>query len=110
MEEATLDASAYRLRLLFIVLLSHCELQNPSALFETYWRKMAEKWIPKYGDAESKLICKEWIRRRVRANYGSTDDPLFHGLPADQQVPPEFDVPQKSPSLAAAEGESQHDS
>jgi hypothetical protein len=105
LEEASIEASAYRLRLLFVVLLSHCEVQDPSGLFEQFWRQMSVFWLRSHTEDEAKLFCREWIRRRVRANYGNVDDPLFDGIPDGMQVPPEYDVPAPSPSLVAAQGE-----
>jgi hypothetical protein len=104
LEEASLGSSAYRLRLLFVVLLSHCEIQNPTALFELHWRQMSEHWLKKYDEEESKRICKQWIRRRVRANYGNVDDPLYDGVSDDQHVPSEYEQPPPTPSKLAAKG------
>jgi hypothetical protein len=82
--------------------MSHCELINPTALFEMYWRKMAERWLRNYPEQESKMICKAWIRRRVLANYGNISDPLFDDLPPNQHVPPETLEPLTSDEEAAA--------
>jgi hypothetical protein len=105
MEEEAAFSSPYRLRLLYVLLLSHCEVQNPTALYELHWRKMAELWLKKYPEAEAKRICKEWIRRRVKLNYGNVDDPLYDDIPKDQQVPPEHDDPASRPTVMAAQGE-----
>jgi len=105
MEEDSLHSSAYRLRLLYVVLLSHCEVMDPDALFELHWRRMAEHWLKKYSESQSKLYCKEWIRRRVRANYGNVDIPLFDNMPANIVVPSESVEPQVTLSTAEAKGQ-----
>jgi hypothetical protein len=82
--------------------MSHCELINPTELFELYWRKMAAKWLRTIPEEEAKLICKAWIRRRVYANYGNVADPLFDDVPANQYVPPETLLPQTTAEEEAA--------
>lgn len=108
--EDALHSSPYRLRLLFVLLLSHCEVVNPSELFELHWRQMARLWLQRFSDDEARRICKQWIRRRVRANYGNVNDPLYEGVPENQEVPPESQQPAPRPSKAAAQGEHIFDS
>lgn len=105
MAEDSLHSSPYRLRLLFVVLLSHCQVINPSELFELHWEKMAYFWRRGRTDDEARRICLEWIRRRVRVNYGNVDDPLFDGVPHDQHVPGEGDEVKPSDLKRKAQGE-----
>lgn len=66
---------------------------------------MAYFWLKSFDEDEAKRICKQWIRLRVRANYGNTDDALYDGVPENQQVPLEGEVPAPSVSLVDAVGE-----
>lgn len=103
--EDALHSTPYRLRLLFVLLLSHCDVINPTELFELHWRQMAYFWLKSFDEDEAKRICKQWIRLRVRANYGNTDDALYDGVPENQHVPLEGEVPAPIVSLVDAVGE-----
>jgi hypothetical protein len=85
-----------------VLLLSHCEIMNPSELFDLHWRKMSDHWLKKYPEQEARLICKAWIRRRVFANYGNVNDPLFDGVPDNQHIPSEGEERPEDPGTVVA--------
>jgi hypothetical protein len=63
---------------------------------------MADHWLKKYSEEEAKLICKAWIRRRVFANYGNVNDPIFDGVPENQHIPPEGEERLEDPGTLVA--------